>query len=91
MSEELKEIADQANDKEFDNRSHGGRDNDALDLSNLDKVSALSQEDLHSEEDNDSASQKSAALSIQGVDQGFELSLTGMDLKNLAFLTKFMT
>ena len=64
MSEELKEIADQANDKEFDNRSHGGRDNDALDLSNLDKVSALSQEELHSEEDNDSASQKSAALSI---------------------------
>ena len=25
------------------------------------------------------------------IDQGFELSLNGMDLKNLAFLTKFMT
>ena len=32
----------------------------------------------------------SAALSIQG-DSGFELSLNGMDLKNLGFLTKFMT
>ena len=28
---------------------------------------------------------------MQGVDTGFELSLTGMDLKNLGFLTKFMT
>ena len=36
------------------------------------------------------ASKHSGPISITG-EQGFELSLTGMDLKNLAFLTKFMT
>ena len=86
VTEELKQIADEANNLDFCNKSIQDKNELSFDL-DLEKLSAYSKED---EEDSMKESVMSAALSIQG-DSGFELSLNGMDLKNLGFLTKFMT
>ena len=56
--------------------------------SNKSGLSIGSHSDMSDSEEE--ASRRSGPISISG-EQGFELSLTGMDLKNLAFLTKFMT
>ena len=88
VQDELNQIANAAN--EDANRSIQDVHNQSLDLGDFDKISAMSQEEEQSERKSE-ASNMSAALSMQGVDTGFELSLTGMDLKDLAFLTKFMT
>ena len=66
VSEDLKLIADEANNNEFDNKSQTDNAiNKSFDMHDPDRVSALSQEDARSEAEKSSKmSVHSAALSI---------------------------